>query len=317
MGACTGGVEPLILAYEKTKAGDFQEEYPDCIICGKSETKFYDRVFDRTFIKCKQCGLVFQCPRIKREQLLEKGKILYDKNYFYNKENTRQMVMKARSKLYQRELEYLELYCKGKGKRIFDVGCGTGRFLSYLPGDWEKHGCDITSKGVEIARDEYGLKNVKLGEFETLNIQKNYFAAVYFRASLHHIYNPLSSLKKANEIMKENGCLVLLTNCRTGWSGKLIRCSTRTVNPRVNFFFDEKTIGQLLNMTGFELKEKYIPYWGTGYENIFDFPHLTVTAARKRLIRPLLSIFGFKKENNLVGPAWHKNSVFYFSIKKR
>lgn len=109
---------------------------------------------------------------------------------------------------------------------------------------------------------------------------------------------------------------MILTNCRTGLSGKLLRGSTRTVNPRVTYFFDEKNIEKLLDMTGFRLNEEYIPYWGTGYENVFDFPHLIVTAARKRLIRPLFSIFGSNKENNLVGPAWHKNSVLYYAIKK-
>lgn len=304
----------MILKYDKTE--DFIEENVDCIICGDSETTYYDKIFDRTFVQCKTCGLVFQDPRIKKNLLWEKGRVLYDKSYFYNKENTKKKVKKARKNLYEIELEKLRTFCNSKPIRIFDVGCGTGRFLGYLPNDWEKHGCDITPRGVEIARDTYGLKNIMLGEFESLDIRENYYDVVYFRASLHHIYNPLSSLKKAHKILGKNGCLAIMTNCRTGWSGKLLRCSTRTVNPRVTYFFDEITIGILLKRTGFELKTTHIPYWGSGYESIWDFPQLMIAAFRKHVTRPVLNRVGVRRENDLVGPAWHKNAVIYFCQKK-
>lgn len=43
------------------------------------------------------------------------------------------------------------------GRRLLDVGCGTGKsFLSLLPGGWQVTGCDISSSMLEIAREKAG-----------------------------------------------------------------------------------------------------------------------------------------------------------------
>jgi SAM-dependent methyltransferase len=44
-----------------------------------------------------------------------------------------------------------------QGKRLLDVGCGTGKsFLPMLPHGWEVTGCDISTKMLELAREKAG-----------------------------------------------------------------------------------------------------------------------------------------------------------------
>ncbi|MEW6263551.1 MAG: class I SAM-dependent methyltransferase [Thermodesulfobacteriota bacterium] len=295
------------------------EERVDCVLCGPGPTRFYDALGGRQFVQCRRCGLVFQNPRIIHNYLMLKGAIRYDTNYFYRQagrlENISSKVQEARLKVYRKELATLEKY--STGGRIFDVGCGTGRFLAFFPDRWEKHGCDISADGVKIAREQYGLRNVQLGEFETLDLSEDYYDAVYFRASLHHVYNPMTSLEKAARILKKNGCLVVFTNCRTGLSGRLLRCRTRTVNVNVTYFFDPRVLARMLDRIGFRIQESFAPYWGTGYESYSDLPVLLLTALAIRVIRPALGRRGHKAFDGLVGPAWHKNSVVYFCARKK
>jgi SAM-dependent methyltransferase len=46
-----------------------------------------------------------------------------------------------------------------RGRRLLDVGCGTGKsFLSLLPGGWRVTGCDISASMLELARAKAGGK---------------------------------------------------------------------------------------------------------------------------------------------------------------
>jgi SAM-dependent methyltransferase len=44
-----------------------------------------------------------------------------------------------------------------QGRRLLDVGCGTGKsFLPLLPGGWEVTGCDVSPSMVKLAREKAG-----------------------------------------------------------------------------------------------------------------------------------------------------------------
>ena len=50
------------------------------------------------------------------------------------------------------------LECRGlRGRRLLDVGCGTGKsFLPMLPRGWQVAGCDISASMLEVARTKVG-----------------------------------------------------------------------------------------------------------------------------------------------------------------
>ena len=130
-----------------------------------------------------------------------------------------------------------------------------------------------------------------------------FFDVIYFRASLHYVYNPRETLNRAKKYLKRNGLIVIFTTSRSYWGGKLIRCSalirssTQLNNPGYNFFFDERSLIRLVGEM--ELIDKFIPYWGSGYESFFDFPQLFHAFIKKRF----LSLVKKNKYQNIIGPA--------------
>jgi SAM-dependent methyltransferase len=57
-----------------------------------------------------------------------------------------------------------------QGKRLLDVGCGTGKsFLEMLPRDWEVTACDISSAMLERAREKVG-ERVKFAVADMLEL---------------------------------------------------------------------------------------------------------------------------------------------------
>lgn len=82
----------------------------------------------------------------------------------------------------------------GSGKRVLDVGCGTGAFARRL----KSAGNQVT--GVEISEENYVLaeKDIKVytGDFASADIRET-FDIVLFGDVLEHMHNPQEALKKA------------------------------------------------------------------------------------------------------------------------
>jgi len=101
-------------------------------------------------------------------------------------------------------------------KRILDIGCGGGLFLSKLEND------DATLMGVELsdsraqyARKKHGLEIVKRPvEDSYWQSQKSTFDAVTLWDVIEHVNYPLSTLKSCSNILKSGGYLFIDTPCR-------------------------------------------------------------------------------------------------------
>ncbi|MCP4265284.1 MAG: class I SAM-dependent methyltransferase [Candidatus Brocadiaceae bacterium] len=280
-----------------------------CIICKKNDTVFYDKIKKSTFVICKHCNLIYRTNVPPENQ--------FRKNYFFTNDNTSNKVVNARLKLYKRELAFLQKY-KSSGK-FFDVGCGLGRFLNFLPSSYEKYGCDISPYAIDIAKTKYGFTNVYLNTFESLDVDEN-FDIVYFRASLHNTYNPLTSLIKASSILKPDGLLVIAhCNNSSGLSGRLLKSHSRPCGPICKFFFNEISIAHLLDKAGFKLRKiANLSYWGTGYEGMMDYPNLIYSSYKFRVISPFLGMLNIKyNQDNILGPPLNKNFLHYYANKKK
>ncbi|MBA3045809.1 MAG: class I SAM-dependent methyltransferase [Euryarchaeota archaeon] len=97
------------------------------------------------------------------------------------------------------------------GKRLLDIGCGTGFMLTLAaPYFDEVYGIDITPAMLDLAKikmNEDGLKNVKfvLAPSEKLPFEDAYFDVVTAYGVLHHLPNLARTFKEARRVMKPNG----------------------------------------------------------------------------------------------------------------
>jgi SAM-dependent methyltransferase len=90
------------------------------------------------------------------------------------------------------------------GRRLLDVGCGSGEFLSYArSAGWRVTGFDLDPKAVESARLQ-GL-DVHLGGIETLAGEVDAFDAITASHVIEHVYNPKGLLANCHRLLKPGG----------------------------------------------------------------------------------------------------------------
>ena len=99
-----------------------------------------------------------------------------------------------------------------KGQRILDIGCSTGNFLAQDP----KHiiGLDSDADAVAIARKR-GLRALRHDITKKLPFKATSLDNVHCKHVLEHLDNPLPFLRDIFRVLKNNGRLVLVTDCMT------------------------------------------------------------------------------------------------------
>lgn len=106
----------------------------------------------------------------------------------------------------------LEEYSKRTGgKRLLDLGCGTGFILELAQPYFEEiWGVDITPEMLKVAEEKFkakGYKNIhlKLGSTDELSFKDNSFDCVTAYSFLHHIPTLEPTLKEAYRVLKKDG----------------------------------------------------------------------------------------------------------------
>jgi ubiquinone/menaquinone biosynthesis C-methylase UbiE len=88
---------------------------------------------------------------------------------------------------------------KGKGKRLLELGCGTGELLFEL----KKRGFDVI--GIDIfpsVPKEYNLKVIKRDLNKKLPFKGSTFDVVVAIEVLEHLFNPFFMMKEIRRVLK-------------------------------------------------------------------------------------------------------------------
>jgi 2-polyprenyl-3-methyl-5-hydroxy-6-metoxy-1,4-benzoquinol methylase len=78
----------------------------------------------------------------------------------------------------------LDLCPSGK---ILDVGCGTGKMLRSVQGDYERFGLDISERLIEQARQQDSGSRYDVGDSNSLLYDSGSFDLVMCHSVLHHL----------------------------------------------------------------------------------------------------------------------------------
>jgi len=117
----------------------------------------------------------------------------------------------------------VKLFKKKGVKKIFDLGCGSGRHTVYLAKHgFEVYGIDIAEEGIEITKKwlkkEKSKANLKVGNvYKKLPYPNNFFDALISTQTLHHntINNIRKLIKEMERVLRANG-LIFITVSRKG-----------------------------------------------------------------------------------------------------
>ncbi|MBI4895172.1 MAG: class I SAM-dependent methyltransferase [Candidatus Aenigmarchaeota archaeon] len=140
-----------------------------------------------------------------------------------------------------------------KGKRILDIGCGTGLFLDVMT----KFGA--VPDGLEISKPlaEYTAKRLGIKVFteDFMGFSSDYrYDVITMFDLIEHIKNPLDMLQRAKELLNKGGIILVFTPNYRSIAFEILKNNSNLYIPTDHLlFFSKKTVDFLAKTLGMEL----------------------------------------------------------------
>ena len=140
------------------------------------------------------------------------------------------------------------------GKKILDVGCGTGRDCKYIEQKgYDVIGIDISKEMLKIAKEKYPKGKFAIMDMTNIDYPDNTFDGIMANCSLFHIPEELLSqtIESFKRVLKNNGKLFLIL--QEGNESKMVEEPYRHGVYVYMNYFSKKNIEQLLEEHNFKI----------------------------------------------------------------
>lgn len=240
-----------------------------CYLCGgRQHVPFITAEDDLTgkpgrfqFVRCTDCGLAYQNPRVPIEHIGE----YYDDTYIAHRKRRNWGVLtplfeRAMNKLDADKDRLVSRYIRlGQSSEVLDVGCAVGTFLGRLRSRYGARTSGVDFKDLSAAPSLAGAQ-FHCGLFYDVFLESDRFDLVTMWHFLEHDYDPMRSLRTARRVMKPDGKLVI----------EVPRLDSRTFNwfghrwpglqaPQHTVLFDRECLLRAIRSAGLEVVA-YLPY---------------------------------------------------------
>jgi 2-polyprenyl-3-methyl-5-hydroxy-6-metoxy-1,4-benzoquinol methylase len=248
-----------------------------CNLCGGTRHRKVLSSGHCTFVRCADCGLVFQNPQPVFGDLKRR----YAQDYFeYELQNEENFF--GLMKLGLQDIRFFELTSGLNPARFLDVGCATGMLIEYL----RDRGWSV--QGVELCREsaEYGIRTKKLdifvGTLEEAGFPDSSFPVVHFSHLIEHVPDPRAFLAEVRRILSPGGYVVVVTPNIDGLQARLFREQWRSAIADHLTLFSKTTLRKTLLQTGFEIL-KTVTWGGLAKGSVPGFLKRPVDRLAKKL----------------------------------
>ncbi|MDR2543369.1 MAG: methyltransferase domain-containing protein [Treponema sp.] len=227
----------------------------NCPVCGADNARSIARFSDRTYRRCKQCGIIYM-------DRLTSASIKYEKDYFF------ESYKKQYGKTYLEDFEKIKQTGKNRLKKIksllgvlkekpsiLDIGCAYGPFLAAAKE------AGFSPAGIEPCEDAVKYINEKLGLQAIHGIFPNtLIASSYDVISLWLVIEHFTGCKKViaqiRKLLKPGGILAFSTPSFSGISGRTNVRRFLSVSPQDHFtVWSPKSVKKALSLLGFKVKK--------------------------------------------------------------
>lgn len=206
---------PVITAEEHCRRVGMQdiEEVVHCSLCGDDRVQPLFEPRNETkgwryhVVRCPTCSFLYRLPGIKPERLGELYSGRYDKflTGHYGK---------SRARRYRLVMDAFSPLCdEGRGRRLFDFGCGAGGFLEIAhQRGFDAYGVDLSQAAIDHARTLPHGRNAYFGSpMDVPAIAAGGFDVITMWSVLAHLPKPVEDLTMLRGLLAPDGFLLILT----------------------------------------------------------------------------------------------------------
>lgn len=240
------------------------KEEVNCYLCGADAAAYlYHDYQGNRYVRCRQCGLVYQNPRTETE---------YEETFWeatVDPDGTvRHLLEEREDKIknrYRGDIDYIHRLPPG---RILDVGCGPGFFLSAIDPAWEKHGMDISEFTINYVREHYPDVRAYAGELSKASYADDYFDVIYCFAVMEHVDNPHEITQQMYRITRPGGIVIVSTPNIASFCARRFKGNYRLLSAPHIALWSPRTLSRLLAEHGLRPFKIRYPFFGTRYFNL-------------------------------------------------
>jgi 2-polyprenyl-3-methyl-5-hydroxy-6-metoxy-1,4-benzoquinol methylase len=201
--------------------------------------------------RCSGCGLGLTWPPVPDAEIGS----FYPATY-YGRENVRFNVLFERLTRLFRLRRARVIRRRISPGPVLDVGCGRGFTLNYLRDlGFTPRGIELSETAAWHARRVLGL-DVETGDFLKSSHRAGSFHAVIFWHSLEHMARPAQALRRARELLKPGGLLVVAVPNFSSLQARLFGRDWFHLDvPRHYVHFSSEALARLLEREGFRIAQ--------------------------------------------------------------
>lgn len=217
---------------------------------------FKERNF--AYFLCKKCQVAFLYPRITKKDIYQ----IYKGKYFsfQHKPGNKLIDSILSWELYPYD-KYICQVVKEGGRRLLDVGCGSGDFLYKMQKrGWDVYGIEPFLEAVNASRKKVGEERILKGELPKVKFRNKNFDVVTLWGVLEHLPNPLIYISKIHSLLGKRGYFIMEVPNLDSFLLSIFgnNYNWLSTNEHV-FIYSKKGVKKLLNDNGFSTVPIYSP----------------------------------------------------------
>lgn len=292
-------------------------ENKKCTICGNLgfEIKFElkDYFFtneDFVIIQCKSCGFMITDGITDYKDL---GKYYNTSKYLSHEKKEKSIVSLVYNlvKRYSISRKFLLISKESNGKKILEIGCGTGDLLAaFKDKKWDTIGVEPSDSASSYAKEKHGLKIYD----KASEVKETDFDVVMLWHVLEHIENLQDIISLIKTKVKKSGRIIIALPNPDSYDAKYYKKYWAGWDvPRHLFHFKQTNIKQLLQANGIEIYKSAPLIFDSYFISMLSEEHKGTTSSLVKLFKTLY--IGLKSNLSAMNTNEFSSMIYIARVK--